>query len=79
MELVQEYRTRLVADVVAGKLDVREAAAHLPDEDDEEEWHGQEEQVNGEEGLGRQVRGRLLAGQPFRLRLMRQCLYSADT
>lgn len=30
--LLHEYRTRLVADVVTGKLDVREAAAHLPDE-----------------------------------------------
>ena len=30
--LVIEYRTRLIADVVTGKLDVREAAAHLPDE-----------------------------------------------
>ena len=37
MELVQEYRTRLIADVVTGKLDVREVAAHLPDEDGEEE------------------------------------------
>lgn len=27
-----EYRTRLVADVVTGKLDVRAAAAALPDE-----------------------------------------------
>jgi type I restriction enzyme S subunit len=27
-----EYRTRLFADVVTGKLDVREAAATLPDE-----------------------------------------------
>ena len=32
IELVQEYRTRLIADVVTGKLDVREAAAQLPDE-----------------------------------------------
>lgn len=30
--LLQEYRTRLIADVVTGKLDVREAAAGLPDE-----------------------------------------------
>lgn len=30
--LLQEYRTRLIADVVTGKLDVREAAARLPDE-----------------------------------------------
>ncbi|GAB7014736.1 restriction endonuclease subunit S [Methanogenium cariaci] len=32
--LLREYRTRLIADVVTGKLDVREAAANLPDEDD---------------------------------------------
>ncbi|MBK8246854.1 MAG: hypothetical protein IPK85_05580 [Gemmatimonadetes bacterium] len=32
IELLREYRTRLVADVVTGKLDVREAAAELPDE-----------------------------------------------
>jgi type I restriction enzyme S subunit len=30
--LLREYRTRLIADVVTGKLDVREAAARLPDE-----------------------------------------------
>ena len=34
--LVQEYRTRLVADVVTGKLDVCEAAAQLPNESDED-------------------------------------------
>jgi len=32
IELLREYRTRLVADVVTGKLDVREAALRLPDE-----------------------------------------------
>ncbi len=35
--LLREYRTRLIADVVTGKLDVREAAARLPDEADEPE------------------------------------------
>jgi type I restriction enzyme S subunit len=35
IELVREYRTRLIADVVTGKLDVREAAAALPEELDE--------------------------------------------
>ena len=30
--LLREYRTRLIADVVTGKLDVREAAAKLPEE-----------------------------------------------
>ena len=32
IELVEEYRTRLIVDVVTGKLDVREAAAQLPEE-----------------------------------------------
>jgi type I restriction enzyme S subunit len=32
IDLLREYRTRLVADVVTGKLDVREAAARLTDE-----------------------------------------------
>jgi type I restriction enzyme, S subunit len=31
IELLREYRTRLVADVVTGKLDVREAAVRLPE------------------------------------------------
>ena len=35
--LFREYRTRLIADVVTGKLDVREAAARLPAEVDEPE------------------------------------------
>jgi len=35
--LLGEYRTRLVADVVTGKLDVREAAANLPEEPEEVE------------------------------------------
>ena len=33
--LMQEYRTRLTADVVTGKLDVRPAASRLPDEPNE--------------------------------------------
>ncbi len=32
IELLTEYRTRLTADVVTGKLDVREASKHLPDD-----------------------------------------------
>ena len=32
IDLLREYRTRLVADVVTGKLDVRAAAASLPNE-----------------------------------------------
>ncbi|MCB0711739.1 MAG: restriction endonuclease subunit S [Ignavibacteriae bacterium] len=45
--LLNEYRTRLISDVVTGKLDVREAAAALPDEVEEEEL---EEIEVGEEG-----------------------------
>jgi type I restriction enzyme S subunit len=32
IDLLREYRSRLIADVVTGKLDVRQAAARLPDE-----------------------------------------------
>ena len=37
IELLQEYCTRLIADVVTGKLDVRATAAQLPDQSDDEE------------------------------------------
>ena len=37
IELLREYRTRLIADVVTGKLDVREAAAQLPDDADHQD------------------------------------------
>ena len=37
IELVEEYRTKLIADVVTGKLDVREAVEQLPEGPDEED------------------------------------------
>ena len=37
IDLLREYRTRLIADVITGKLDVRESAAQLPDEVEEQE------------------------------------------
>ena len=37
LSLLREYRTRLIAEVVTGKLDVREAASRLPDEVEEPE------------------------------------------
>ena len=52
INLLQEYRTRLIADVVTGKLDVREAAAELPaeavpgDAEESAEEHIIEEAVN---------------------------------
>jgi type I restriction enzyme S subunit len=41
IDLFSEYRTRLIADLVTGKLDVREAAARLPEEDEEPEPLGE--------------------------------------
>ncbi len=48
IRLLLEYRTRLIADLVTGKLDVREAAARLPDEEAEAE----DLEVPAEAGMG---------------------------
>ena len=40
-QLLHEFRTRLIADVVTGKLDVREAAAQLGEQADGENPMGQ--------------------------------------
>jgi type I restriction enzyme, S subunit len=57
IDLLREYRTCLIADVVTGKLDVREAAARLPDDVDElepldeiEPAGGTEEATDGDAG-----------------------------
>lgn len=56
IDLLREYRTRLFADVVTGKLDVREAAARLPDEvedietSDDVETEGNQEEGADEDG-----------------------------
>jgi type I restriction enzyme S subunit len=47
--LLREYRTRLTADVVTGKLDVRTAAAQLPDAEEEPAAGLLEEEPEGEE------------------------------
>lgn len=49
--LLREYRTRLVADVVMGKLDVREAAANLPEEPEDSTLADELEEVVDEEEL----------------------------
>jgi type I restriction enzyme, S subunit len=62
IDLLNEYRTRLIADVVTGKLDVREAAASLSeksqepevgddevDEDDEQDLHDDQEEDGQED------------------------------
>ena len=49
--LMQEYRTRLTADLVTGKLDVREAAAKLPAEPAAEEALEEQDGENSETDL----------------------------
>lgn len=47
--LVREYRSRLIADVVTGKLDVREVAALLPDDAEEREPLAEADALTGVE------------------------------
>jgi restriction endonuclease S subunit len=49
IELLREYRERLIADVVTGKVDVRQVAAQLPEEPPEEEAGTDEEEPVAEE------------------------------
>ena len=49
ISLLLEYRTRLIADVVTGKLDVRETAAHLPDKAEEAEALNEVEDILDED------------------------------
>jgi len=54
IDLLKEYRTRLIADVVTGKLDVRAVAADLPDEAEEPESIDEPE-VPDEDGDDKEV------------------------
>jgi type I restriction enzyme, S subunit len=61
--LLREFRTRLIADVVTGKLDVRDAAVRLPEEAEEAEapegseatTDNEEELENDEEGIAEEA------------------------
>ena len=55
----REYRTRLVADVVTGKLDVREVAARLPNEVQEPEATAESE---AHADIGNEVASKVHAG-----------------
>lgn len=48
IELLQEYRTRLVADVVTGKLDVRGSARDLPAQVDDPQPSSSDESEEAE-------------------------------
>jgi restriction endonuclease S subunit len=51
ISLLRQYRIRLIADVVTGKLDVREAAANLPDEPEESLAPDLAEVLEGEDAV----------------------------
>lgn len=68
IDLLLEFRTRLIADVVTGKLDVREAAAALGEiggeAEEVEEGAGVEEEGSGDyEGEGEGVEGEYAEGE----------------
>ena len=52
VELMREYRTRVIADVVTGKLDVREAATGLPKLDPLAAEEGPDDEFNRHRGSG---------------------------
>lgn len=63
ISLLREYRTRLIADVVTGKLDVREAAANLPEISDEKEVEDDFEEETIEESLEEVVTEEMVEGE----------------
>jgi len=57
IDLLQEYRTLLIADVVTGKLDVREEAARLPEEIEDLEPLDEAEALTDEDSESESVEG----------------------
>ena len=55
ISLLREYRTRLIADVVTGKLDVREAAVRLPEETEESELFGDADALEDDDSVVAEV------------------------
>jgi len=56
IELLHEYRERLIADVVTGKVDVREVAAQLPEEPPDQEAELLEEEAATGEADGKEAK-----------------------
>ena len=63
ISLLREYRTRLIADIVTGKLDVREAAVNLPEKSDEMEVEDDFEEETIEESLKEVVTEEIVEGE----------------
>lgn len=59
IDLIREYRTRLIADVVTGQIDVRELAASLPEDDSDlaleflesTDWEGEPGEIDDSDVL----------------------------
>lgn len=60
IELLREYRERLIADVVTGKVDVREVAAQLPEELNEPELLIDADEGEGEASEMSEINGEVL-------------------
>ncbi|MWR20637.1 hypothetical protein GN074_08960 [Helicobacter pylori] len=60
IKLLREYRTRLIADVVTGKVDVREVAAQLPEEPKEPELLIDADEGEGEASEMSEINGEVL-------------------
>jgi type I restriction enzyme S subunit len=63
ISLLREHRTRLIADVVTGKLDVREVAANLPEKADEMEIEDNFGEETIEESLEEVVTEEMIEGE----------------
>lgn len=63
ISLLREYRTRLIADVVTGKLDVREAAVNLPEKSDVVEVEDDFEEETIEESIEEVVTEEIVEGE----------------
>lgn len=63
ISLLREYHTRLIADVVTGKLDVREVAVNLPEKSDEMEVEDDFEEETIEESLEEVVAEEIVEGE----------------
>ncbi len=57
INLLHEYRLRLISDTVTGKTDVRDAVANLPFSESADEWESIAEEMEEDAGTGEEVEG----------------------
>ena len=64
ISLLREYRTCLIADIVTGKLDVREAVANLPEESEDIEVEEDSEEETTERNWKKPLLRKTTEGEP---------------